>query len=444
MEAQNLVHFPRREYGTGTEVQCTYIRIPQAGVTYEHIGSKIWWAFGYEHGMNEYGVAIGNEAVWSKEPYQWGDGLLGMDLLRLGLERGRTAYEAMHVIIELLETYGQSGDCEYEGEWGKANYHNSFILADPKEAWVLETAGRYWVSKRVKQGVYSISNIYSIESEWDEAHPQLVEHAIKMGWTRSSDEFNFSRDYGDYWGKDSKNPGGMQIRRNMTLSCLKRDFGKISPASMMKINRSHLEGTVAEPRWGASETFWATPCMHDSVRSGYHSAASIVAHLRAEKPPLLRQVYWASFSNPCSNVFKPFYMHGPKAPANYALGTSAYSDDSPWWWANRVKLLNDLNYRALSPTVRATFDRTEEWVMLRQKRYEAEAQQLIASGDTTSAVDTLQKFVDGNCERIEREYRMLNQTLPQILETVGEDYLFTDYVREWTTKNGVPLPLKKD
>jgi hypothetical protein len=82
--------------------------------------------------------------------------------------------------------------------------------------------------------------------------------------------------------------------------------------------------------------------------------------------------------------------------------------------------------------------------MLRQKRYEAEAQQLIASGDTTSAVDTLQKFVDGNCERIEREYRMLNQTLPQILETVGEDYLFTDYVREWTTKNGVPLPLKKD
>ena len=64
-----------------------------------------------------------------------------MDLLRLGLERGKTAYEAMHVMIDLLEEYGQSGDCEHAGEWGKANYHNSYILADPQEAWVLETAG---------------------------------------------------------------------------------------------------------------------------------------------------------------------------------------------------------------------------------------------------------------------------------------------------------------
>ena len=158
----------------GEKVKCTYIEIPQVAETYEHIGSKIWWTFGYEHGMNEYGVAIGNEAVMSKEPFQWGDGLLGMDLLRLGLERGKTAYEAMHVMIELLEKYGQSGDCEHEGEWGKANYHNSFIIADPQEAWVLETAGRYWVAKRIRHGVYSISNIYSIERDWDEAHPRLV------------------------------------------------------------------------------------------------------------------------------------------------------------------------------------------------------------------------------------------------------------------------------
>jgi len=181
MEAQPLVHFPRMKHRPGEKVKCTYIEIPQVPETYEHIGSRIWWTFGYEHGMNEYGVAIGNEALWSKEPYQWGDGLLGMDLLRLALERGKTAYEAMHVIIDLLEKYGQSGDCEYQGEWGKANYHNSFIIADPKEAWVLETAGRYWAAKRLTHGVYSISNIYSIENDWDEAHPRLVEllgHAL--------------------------------------------------------------------------------------------------------------------------------------------------------------------------------------------------------------------------------------------------------------------------
>src|SRR5512134_1706496 len=106
MEAQVLVHMPRANHPAGEKVKCTYIEIPQVAVTYEHIGSKIWWSFGYEHGMNEHGVAIGNEAVWSKEPYQWNDGLLGMDLLRLALERGKTAHEAMRVITSLLEKYG--------------------------------------------------------------------------------------------------------------------------------------------------------------------------------------------------------------------------------------------------------------------------------------------------------------------------------------------------
>ena len=207
MEAQPLVQFPHQMHAPGERVKCTYIEIPQVAETYENIGSKIWWAFGYEQGINEYGVAIGNEAVFSKEPLQWGDGLLGMDLLRLGLERGKTAYEAMHVMIDLLEKYGQSGDCEHAGEWGKANYHNSYILADPQEAWVLETAGRYWAAKRTKNGVYSISNIYSIERDWDEAHPKLVEHAIQMGWSKSAKDFNFARDYGDYSRAESKNSG---------------------------------------------------------------------------------------------------------------------------------------------------------------------------------------------------------------------------------------------
>ncbi len=441
MEAQPLVQISRGKHAPGETVKCTYISVPQAAETYEHIGSKIWWAFGYEHGMNEHGVAIGNEAVFSKEPYQWGNGLLGMDLVRLGLDRGKTAYEAMHVIVELLAKYGQSGDCEREGEWGKANYHNSFLLADPAEAWVLETAGRYWVAKRITHGVYSISNIYSIEKDWDEAHPGLVEHAVAMGWTRSAKTFNFSRDYGDYWRKESKDPGNMQIRRNMSLACLRKDFAQVTPASMMKISRSHLEGTLAEPRWGASESFWSTPCLHDSARNGYHSAASMVAHLRDGMPPLLRQVYWASFSNPCSNVFKPFYLHGPTIPTNYGGGSSAYSGDSPWWLANRVKLLCDLNHSALAPAIRGVFDQTERSAMERQDRLEAEIRKLIEAGREAEAVKRVQEFIDGNCARADKEYRTLNQTLPAMLEKAGIEYLFTDYVRKWTSKHGVPLPL---
>ncbi len=442
MEAQPLTHVPAAKHAPGEMVECTYIRIPQVAATFEHIGSRIWWAFGYEHGMNEYGVAIGNEAVWSKEPYQWGDGLLGMDFVRLALERGRTAYEAMHVIIGLIEKYGQSGDCERAGEWGKANYHNSFLLADRKEAWVLETAGRYWAAKRITSGVHSISNIYTIERDWDEAHPRLAAHAIEKGWTKSEAEFNFARDYGDYWRKDAKNPGGMQIRRNATLSCLRKEQpGRITPATMMRISRNHLEGTIAEPRWGASETFWATPCLHDSPFNGYHSAASMVAHIRSGEPGPLGQVYWADFSNPCSNVFQPFYLHGPRVPANYASGTSTYSNDSPWWLANRVKLLCSLNHTALVPSVRGVFDKMEQQETEQQKTVEAAARKLIQAGREAEAVRVLQDFVDANVRHAASEYSRLNETLPPMLGKSGVKYLFTDYLKEWTGKTRVPLPL---
>jgi secernin len=441
MEAQVLVHMPRASHPTGEKVKCTYIEIPQVTVTYEHIGSKIWWAFGYEHGMNEHGVAIGNEAAWSREPYQWGDGLLGMDLLRLGLERGRTAYDSMRIIIDLLQQYGQSGDCEYPGEWGKANYHNSFIIADPKEAWVLETAGKYWVAKKVSHGVYSISNIYSIEADWTEAHPKLVSHAVEKGWARSAEDFNFARDYGDYWRKDSPNPGDMQVRRNASLALCQKMQGKIDPAAMMRFLRNHHEGTLVESRWGAAETFWPSLCMHDNPQRGYHTAASEVCHLRGSMPPLLRQVYWASFSNPCSNVFKPFYMNGPQASAGYAVGTSAYSSDSPWWQAHRIKLLCDLNYRGLNPEVRRMWDETEKWILERQPAQEKRALDLLGKNQTDAAVAVLQRFVDENCARIEKEYAMLNKDLPVRLEKLGVEYLFLDFLRDWSVRKGVPLPL---
>jgi secernin len=305
---------------------------------------------------------------------------------------------------------------------------------------VLETAGRYWAARRITRGVYSISNIYSIEKDWDEAHPKLVEHAIEQGWAESAAGFNFARAYGDYWKEESHDPGAMQIRRNSTLACLRAESGRISPASMMKVNRSHHEGTIVEPRWGAADCFWATPCMHDSPRSRYHTAASLVAHLRADMPPLLRQVYWSSFSNPCCGVFQPFYLHGPRVPANYAVGTSTYSADSPWWQANRVKLLCDLNYRALHPKAREVFDVTEQWEMGRQRVCEAEVIRLLDGGKTDAAFERLQQFINDNCARTEREYGMLNGTLSKVLEARGVEYLYADYLKQWSRQKGVPLP----
>ncbi|MDD4896467.1 MAG: C69 family dipeptidase [Atribacterota bacterium] len=113
--------------------------------------------FGAEKGANEYGVAIGNEAIFTREKPA-NTGLTGMDLVRLGLERSHSAREALNIIIQLLEEYGQGGNCGYRY---KLQYMNSFIIADQKEAYVLETVKKWWAWKKKKvSGVYPMSFLY--------------------------------------------------------------------------------------------------------------------------------------------------------------------------------------------------------------------------------------------------------------------------------------------
>ena len=99
-EAQALVFVPRAEHPAGETVRCTYIEIPQVRTTHAMLLSKPFWMWGCEMGINEHGVTIGNEAVFTKEPYKKKGGLLGMDLMRLALERARTARAALDVITD--------------------------------------------------------------------------------------------------------------------------------------------------------------------------------------------------------------------------------------------------------------------------------------------------------------------------------------------------------
>lgn len=152
-EDQELVYLPAAVHDADEMTKCTFTEIPQARETLAAIFSKPFWMFGCEMGANEAGVVMGNEAVFTKERYEKA-GLTGMDLKRLALERSDTAHKALYTIIYLMEKHGQ---CAMGGYRHTLKYHNSFIIADSGEAYVLETAGRHWIVEKVRD-VRSISN----------------------------------------------------------------------------------------------------------------------------------------------------------------------------------------------------------------------------------------------------------------------------------------------
>src|SRR5262249_50668602 len=136
-ECQPLEQHDRADHPAGAEAACRFLRLPQARTTYRHVGSRPSWCWGYEHGFNEHHVGIGHEALPSRLEFAEPK-LSGMAILRLGLEGGRTAAEAVEVITSLVSRYGQ---VRFANDAGVGTYDNGYLVADPREAYVIETAG---------------------------------------------------------------------------------------------------------------------------------------------------------------------------------------------------------------------------------------------------------------------------------------------------------------
>ncbi len=327
LEAQRLIGLPALQHAAGATVQCQYLTIPQAERTAALIGSQPYWLWGFEHGLNEHGVAIGNEAIHTREA-SLESGLLGMDLVRLGLERGTTAREALETIASLLERFGQGGSAQHHAA---VFYDNSFLIADPREAWVLETSGRRWVARHLTHGSYAISNRPTIGTDYDLASPDLVTYAEDRGWwPRGRRPFDFAAAYTD---PDHPILGGATCRLTRSLRHVAAErHGALTVADMMALLRDHgpsPNGDTHPLAWpnGQEE---ATVCAHGPADGG-STAASMVARLAPGSVP----TYWASMAPPCTGVFLPCWVDtAPPQPLAHA--DEEPHDASPWWRYRRL------------------------------------------------------------------------------------------------------------
>ncbi|HMA86767.1 MAG TPA: C69 family dipeptidase [Desulfosalsimonadaceae bacterium] len=291
-EAQLVVRIPPVPNAHAKTLRATYINIPHVESRHGLLLSKPFWIWGAEMGANDQGVVIGNEAVFTKVKKKT-DGLIGMDLLRLALERGDTAEHALCVITELLADYGQGGICGLRDR--KMHYDNSFIIADPASAWVLETAGRHWVAKKVETFA-AISNCLTIGADFDLKSQGVEDFARKKGWLPKNRDFNFRKVFDTrlvpYFA-------GAKKRLATSHKCLKEmaDPNQAGLQQMMNSLRAHFRPD-ASPAEGSN----ADICMHaGGIIRRSQTCGSMVSML----PTTGKQHYFTGTSAPCLSVFKP-------------------------------------------------------------------------------------------------------------------------------------------
>jgi len=294
-EPHLMIRIPRRKNSLNKEqLTTTYIKIPQVAETYEVLLLKPSWIWGCEMGCNEFGLNIGNEGVFTKEKYSK-VGLGGMDMARIALERCQTSEEAVAMITDFLCSYGQGGNHEFEKD---LIYHNSYLIADKQSAWVLETAGQYWVAKKVSD-FYCISNGLTIEDDFDKAHPDVIKHAIDKGWCRNALEFNFRKCYSDQLGTYLTEASK---RRNYCRSILDSEKGNITVDTIKRILRAH-DAKIEGKQFSHSSR--KSICMHaGGLIDNHHTTGSYIASLQEKSC-----TYWVTgASTPCVSIYKPVWL----------------------------------------------------------------------------------------------------------------------------------------
>lgn len=298
-EAQLWEWTPARDHaveatggGPGARADLTFVSLPQVARTHATVVSRPWWMWGAEMGANEHGVAIGNEAVFTTEPVRREPGLLGMDLLRLALERATDARGAVEVMVGLLEEHGQSGPCSIEHP--RFSYHNSFLVADRDGAVVLETAGRHWAAEEVTGRARSISNGLTIEP--------------------------FAARFSD---RLRSRVGRCAVRQRLTQRGADRAGGALDAMAVLRDN-----GTSAGPQWSRLTGSMIGPNMHGG---GLLASSQTVSSWVSD--PVSGRHWSTGAADPALSLFVPLRVDDPVPEADYpTAGVASTADDRSRWW----------------------------------------------------------------------------------------------------------------
>lgn len=271
-EIQPIEFHPAADRAPGEMIHARYIDFPQAAHTNAVVICRPQWIWGAEIGVNEHGLCIGNEALWSNTPKS-DRGLMGMDILRAALERADSVDEGIKVITGLLEQYGQGGNGAFDIEM---HYDNAYLLADRNGIAYLETCGRDWALKR--GGRINISNCIVLGADADAY--------------RSASGFDFK-------GKYIDEPLTRRSRSRERFAQTGRVLDSIGNIEeMINALRQHNDA-VRNP---FAENGQASVCMHFGDKARNNTTQSMAVEIGDRGMTL----WLAGASQPCVTLYKPF------------------------------------------------------------------------------------------------------------------------------------------
>jgi dipeptidase len=389
-EPQPLIQIEAADYSGGFS-GTQFVDVPQAAHTYRHVGSKPYWCAGYEHGYNEHQVVIGNEALPSLLLEASEPKLVGMEVLRLGLERSKSGEEAVDVITGLVSEFGQG---KFSNSAGVRTYDNIFLIADPTSAYVVECVGHDWAVKQV-ENFTSISNIAQIGEDADRMSPGVKSQATKLGLFEMEfgDKFAFSSVFAD-----SENSLSGLARQCRSDAMLGRDAGQLDVRSMIEVLTDHSDGENPDEDRVVDVAGNLSICLHRTVgESTGASTASLVADLCATDERL--PIYWTGLYSPCMTVFLPNFIES-ELPCVLGIGSELESADSAWWDFYRLTQHGVKAGAEVRSEIRSELAHLQNDLFKSAYEVAKNGRELIGNGAGDAAAEMLMKYMAENAQRV--------------------------------------------
>ena len=426
---------PLYHYETGNYLG----EIPEVAHTYGIVGL-----------MNEFQLTIHETTYGGRAELM--DTISGLidygSLMVLTLQRAKTAREAIKVMTELTETYGY----ESEGE--------SFSIADPNEAWILEMIGKgpgrkgtVWVAVRIPDDC--------ISGHANQSRIHTFPLKDKKNCIYAKDVISFAREKGYFSGKDTDfsfadayaplDFGGLRYCEARIWSFFNRHAdedmtpyltfamgdteGKLMPLYMKakaplsvqdvkNMMRDHYEGTPMDMTQDIGAGPWGMPYrptplsfeldgkkyFNERPISTQQSACVYVSQMRSWLPDHIGGLTWFANDEANMTAFTPVYCQMTQAPECYDKSTADafhFSTRSAYWVENWVSNMVYLRYSLLFPELQKVRDRLEQDYNSLQADIESKA----ASMSKEEAVKYLSEYSHRTASAMMDEWNQLAQLI---------------------------------